>query len=823
MLNDYIWKHLTWHLRQAGCNGDADALLTDYYWIKGKLASTGIQSLFSEYHSELKNPAAKLIGNALGLSLDILSRNPDELPHQLWGRLANTSDNPIFQELLKNAREEQESCGFQLKWPSLMSPVGQEILRLESHGLHLGRATYSPDGATIIATASENASVWDTVYIWDVNNGKELLRLEHKGRLSEIVYNPDCSRILTISDKYEFLMRIWDAKNGKELFKVDVPNEIHTAKFSRDGTRIVTISWNKNKAAQVWDAANLKKITSITTNIPGGREFMNDADFSPDSKFIVTASYWTCIWNSKSGKKINQLWGHDAEVNTAMYSFGGSRIVTASNDYTAKVWDAITGKVLLTLTGHTSFVYSAKFSFDDNFIMTTSADHTARIWDANNGNELFSSGDYTKLMNSSESSYRIISFWDEAVRIWEKNNKSEKSGNSGFLSSKFSPDGNNVISNNGATVSIWSADKVNNAVYGDEVLHICFSPNGKNVMVILKNNKNPHIIDVDTGKVMFILKGHDHFVIKGMYSPNGKHIVTASLDKTACIWDAKSGKRIFVLHGHTHTVNSAIYSPDGNYIVTSSYDKTARIWNARNGNELIRISGHNDSVVSAVYSPDGRKIVTTSTDNTIGIWNSKNGKLLLRLESKKKDELRIKSAIFSPDGGRILIYTDNYALYIWDEKQGKIVSCISGHDNGILSFMFNAEGTHIITTSYHNPARIWDASSGEEVKCFSGHDNADSTAALISSDEKSVFTICSDCSMRFWDMKNGIELARLSFDYGLKALAVKGDIIAIGDDIGKVHFVEILDKLKRNDLYNKTSTINDSIKKSKVFLRRIGM
>ena len=48
------------------------------------------------------------------------------------------------------------------------------------------------------------------------------------------------------------------------------------------------------------------------------------------------------------------LTGHEGVVHSAAYSADGQRIVTGSDDKTAKVWDANTGQELLTLTGHES-------------------------------------------------------------------------------------------------------------------------------------------------------------------------------------------------------------------------------------------------------------------------------------------------------------------------------------------------------------------------------------------------------------------------------------------------------------------------------------
>jgi hypothetical protein len=67
--------------------------------------------------------------------------------------------------------------------------------------------------------------------------------------------------------------------------------------------------------------------------------------------------------------------------------------------------------------------------------------------------------------------------------------------------------------------------------------------------------------------------------------------------------------------GHMGSVRSAVFSPDGKSILTASLDKTAKLWDL-SGKCLVTFSGHSLLVYSAVFSPDGKSILTASFDNT---------------------------------------------------------------------------------------------------------------------------------------------------------------------------------------------------------------
>ena len=64
------------------------------------------------------------------------------------------------------------------------------------------------------------------------------------------------------------------------------------------------------------------------------------------------------------------------------FSPDGRRIVTGSQDHTAKVWDAASGQELLTLIGHKEWIIAVAFSQDGQRIVTGSADGTAKVWAA---------------------------------------------------------------------------------------------------------------------------------------------------------------------------------------------------------------------------------------------------------------------------------------------------------------------------------------------------------------------------------------------------------------------------------------------------------
>ena len=119
------------------------------------------------------------------------------------------------------------------------------------------------------------------------------------------------------------------------------------------------------------------------------------------------------------------------------------------------------------------------------------------------------------------------------------------------------------------------------------------------------------------------LQGHTDIVYSVAFSPDGRHIVSGSMDYTVQVWDAQAGIQVGKpLQGHTNGVWSVAFSPDGTHIVSGSEDCTIQVWDAQTGVQVGKpLQGHTGSVWSVAFSPDGKHIVSGSADHTIQVWD----------------------------------------------------------------------------------------------------------------------------------------------------------------------------------------------------------
>jgi WD40 repeat protein len=208
--------------------------------------------------------------------------------------------------------------------------------------------------------------------------------------------------------------------------------------------------------------------------------------FSPDGNRVVTASddHTARVWDVATGKPLTPPLQHQAAVMSATFSPDGARIVTASWDKTARVWDAATGRPLAPPLQHESRVTSAAFSPDGIRILTASCDKTARVWDAATGKLLAPPLHHQIVLQSFTSDQPLPPSMRHRIDV---------------SSAAFSPDGTRVVTVGGDTYArIW---------------------------------------DAETGKLLAPPLQHQDKVLTAAFSPDGTHVVTNGQDFTGRIWD----------------------------------------------------------------------------------------------------------------------------------------------------------------------------------------------------------------------------------------------------------------------------------------------
>jgi WD40 repeat protein len=145
------------------------------------------------------------------------------------------------------------------------------------------------------------------------------------------------------------------------------------------------------------------------------------------------------------------------------------------------------------------------------------------------------------------------------------------------------------------------------------------------------------------------------------FSPDGRHALSGSADRTVRIWDLERGREARVLEAHAATVWSVAYSPDGRFVASADHSGFVRLWDVTGVEPKARYlpKWHHEAVPSIAFSPDARVLASCGWDGSVILWDVAAAARLREWQLPGP----VLAVAFAPDGRHLAFANANGTVY----------------------------------------------------------------------------------------------------------------------------------------------------------------
>ncbi|KXH31971.1 hypothetical protein CSIM01_02523 [Colletotrichum simmondsii] len=423
-------------------------------------------------------------------------------------------------------------------------------------------------------------------------------------------------------------------------------------------------------------------------------------DHAPERISIVPGLDMT--WNTR----LQSFHGHEARIETVVYSPDGQWILSGSSDGIMKLWQADSGNCEHTYGGvgeeicrptnriGEAGVRSVAFSGDSQTLIAASCNGVIQVWDLKtNRVESFRGHEEVSLVETMAISLdgRTFAYGlrSGVIHVWsmdkEISTRTLRANNNGIDSLSFTTDGRWLASGSESDkIEIW------NTSTGERKKEIRF--NGRGIVKI-------------SGDGQWIASGNSNVSIWNTKSGD-------------LIWDLKCDfKRSGRSASSSSTFRSFNFSAD-EMLLAASFSGCVYVWNMATGALTWNTSCYGEAITALAFSPGNERLMTAYFDGTIEIWD------LTKADKIITSSCSAESLCYSDEHHFAVYYRDCQEIATWGRSTGNDVEVQKFHVDNVAVIAMSKDHQKIASGSSSGQVTVWETKTGAHIQLF-GTDSAD--------------------------------------------------------------------------------------------------
>ena len=205
---------------------------------------------------------------------------------------------------------------------------------------------------------------------------------------------------------------------------------------------------------------------------------------------------------------------------------------------------------------------------------------------------------------------------------------------------------------------------------------------------------------------IMLLTGHTGPVLSSKFSPDGRHVLTGSQDRTLLIWEVYGEcANTMNFKGHSNAVLEVHWSADSENCFSASADKTAALWDAKTGARVRQFKGHSAVVNSFCPSRDANVCASGSDDRTVRVWDAR----VRTCQEVLTHPWPVTAVSVAHDGMHLYTGCLDGKVRSYDLRRPQAVAMeLSGHQDIVTGLRLSPDGSSLLSNAMDNFVRCWD-------------------------------------------------------------------------------------------------------------------
>ncbi len=611
---------------------------------------------------------------------------------------------------------------------------------------------FSPDGKLLAGGLADNS-----IHIFDLAMGREIKTITgHSGAVHALHFTNKSDHLVSASaDKS---VQIWNIADGKSVIKLEHAGSVRALALNKDGTRIA--AGGADKTVKVWTLAGQTTITTPAEVL--------SVCFSPDeSRLLVGCADNKARVYGNDGQFV-EFFPHEGPVHAVAFHSDGKRVFTASADKTARMWPLSQ----VWQARHAGPVRQALFNGQFNRIISCADDKTIKIWNAADGKLVKSidahNGPVTGIAVNADATRIVSCGADKTVKIFnlpaDPGAKEDKPIliNLPAIASAVSLSPNSqrivaaVVREKTSKVHVFDANGKELAVsaeHGGTVPSLSFLADNR-TLVSAGADKIVRLSDVN---ILASFDAHAGGVTSVAFHGNGSLAVSGGADKTVKLWEISNqpgapvtGRVVKTFGPLPQAVRVVAFNRAGTQIAAAA-GKTAIVWNVADGKEVRKLE-HPAEVAGLSFSADGTRLATGAADNEVRVWELATG-------------LELQAFLHTGPVRAVVAHPGNNALLF----SGSADKTVALHTTTVMrvlstgaplrSMTITPNGSHVVTAGEDGKIKLWNTGNGANERTVDG--GKDIQALSLSKNNVLLAAGGSDRIVRLFTLNDGRPLAEI--------------------------------------------------------------